>query len=46
MNIEDIRAVPITDFLARLGYGPKRQRRDECWYLAPYREELTAVSIR
>ena len=49
MNIEDIRAVPITDFLARLGYGPKRQRRDECWYLAPYREELTAsfqVNIR
>ena len=49
MNIEDIRAVPITDFLARLGYGPKRQRGDECWYLAPYREELTAsfqVNIR
>lgn len=49
MNIEDIRAVPITDFLARLGHEPKRQRGDECWYLAPYREELTAsflVNIR
>ena len=49
MNIENIRAVPITDFLARLGYEPKRQRGDECWYLAPYREERTAsfqVNIR
>lgn len=49
MNIEDIRAVPITDFLARLGHEPKRQRGDECWYLAPYREERTAsfqVNIR
>lgn len=42
MNIEDIRAVPITDFLTRLGHEPKRQRGVECWYLAPYREELTA----
>lgn len=49
MNIEDIRGVPITDFLARLGHEPKRQREDECWYLAPYREERTAsfhVNIR
>lgn len=49
MNIEDIRAVPITDFLMRLGHEPKRQRGVECWYLAPYREELTAsfqVNIR
>nr|WP_244050473.1 toprim domain-containing protein [Parabacteroides goldsteinii] len=49
MNIEDIRAVPITDFLERLGHKPKRQRGNECWYLAPYREERTAsflVNIR
>lgn len=49
MNMEDIRAVPITEFLAKLGHGPKRQRGDECWYLAPYREERTAsfqVNIR
>lgn len=42
MNIEDIRAVPIIDFLERLGHKPKRQHGDECWYLAPYREERTA----
>lgn len=49
MNIEEIRRIPITDFLARLGHEPERQRGDECWYLAPYREERTAsfqVNIR
>ena len=48
-NIEEIRDVPITDFLAKLGHEPKRQRGNECWYLAPYREERTAsfqVNIR
>mgnify|MGYP000431072710 FL=1 len=47
--MEDIRAVPITEFLAKLGHGPKKQRGDEYWYLAPYREERTAsfqVNIR
>ena len=42
MNMEEIRGIPITDFLARLGHEPKRQRGDECRYLAPYREERTA----
>lgn len=49
MNIEEIRRIPITDFLALAGHAPKRQRGDECWYLAPYREERTAsfqVNIR
>lgn len=49
MDIEDIRTIPITEFLARLGHDPKRQRGDECWYLAPYREERTAsfqVNVR
>ena len=41
MDIEDIRAIPVTELLARLGHEPKRQRGDECWYLAPYREERT-----
>lgn len=35
MNIEEIRRIPITDFLALAGHAPKRQRGDECWYLAP-----------
>ena len=49
MDIEDIRVIPITELLARLGHEPKRQRGDECWYLAPYREERTAsfqVNVR
>ena len=49
MNIEEIRRIPITDFLALAGHAPERQRGDECWYLAPYREERTAsfqVNIR
>ena len=49
MDIEDIRAIPVTELLARLGHEPKRQRGDECWYLAPYREERTAsfqVNVR
>lgn len=49
MNIEEIRGIPITDFLAQLGHEPKRQRGDEYRYLAPYREERTAsfqVNIR
>lgn len=41
MNIEEIRAVSITDLLAKLGYAPVRQRGDEWWYPAPYREERT-----
>lgn len=35
MDIEDIRAIPVTELLARLGHEPKRQRGDECWYTSP-----------
>lgn len=42
MNIEEIRNIPLTEFLDRMGHEPKKQRGDECWYLAPYREERTA----
>lgn len=49
MNIEELRAIPITDFLARLGHTPTGQRGNEYWYSAPYREERTPsfqVNIR
>ena len=49
MTIEEIKAIPITAFLARMGYEPARRRGDEYWYLAPYREERTAsfqVNVR
>ena len=49
MTIEEIKAIPIAAFLARMGYEPARRRGDEYWYLAPYREERTAsfqVNVR
>lgn len=41
MNIEDIRKIPITDFLARMGYEPTVRKWNEWWYSAPYREDRT-----
>ena len=41
MNIEEIRQIPITDFLARLGHEPTARKGNEWWYSAPYREERT-----
>ena len=41
MNIEDIRKIPITDFLARMGHEPTARKGNEWWYSAPYREERT-----
>lgn len=41
LNIEYFRTIPITEFLAKMGHGPSRQRGNECWYSAPYREERT-----
>ena len=34
MTIEEIKAIPIAAFLARMGYEPARRRGDEYWYLA------------
>ena len=41
MNIEEIRKIPITDFLARMGHEPTARKGNEWWYSAPYREERT-----
>lgn len=49
MNIEEIRKIPITDFLARMGHEPTARKGNEWWYSAPYREERTPsfrVNIR
>ena len=43
MTIEEIKAIPIAAFLARMGYEPARRRGDEYWYLAPYREERLSL---
>ena len=41
MDIQDIRRIPLADFLARLGHEPVRRSGNELWYLAPYRGERT-----
>ncbi|WP_207867615.1 toprim domain-containing protein [Bacteroides uniformis] len=41
MVIQDIRQIPLADFLARLGHGPVRRSGNELWYRAPYRNERT-----
>ena len=43
MTIEEIKAIPIAAFLARMGYEPARRRGDAYWYLGPYREERPAA---
>ncbi|MBO5592376.1 MAG: toprim domain-containing protein [Prevotella sp.] len=41
MSIEEIRDMPITDFLHRLGHKPTKRRGCEVWYHAPYRFDRT-----
>lgn len=41
MNIEEIRKIPITEFLARMGHEPTARKGNEWWYSASYREERT-----
>ena len=43
MSIEEIRDMPVTDFLHKLGEKPVRQRGNEVWYHAPYRSDKTPL---
>ena len=40
-DIENMRRIPLADFLARLGHKPVRRSGNELWYRAPYRNECT-----
>ena len=40
-DIDNLRQIPIADFLARLGYESVRRSGNELWYRAPYRSERT-----
>ena len=40
-DIENMRRMPLADFLARLGHEPVRRNGNELWYRAPYRNERT-----
>lgn len=42
MDIEEIRKIPLADFLQRLGHLPTRRQGNRLWYLAPYRKEKGA----
>lgn len=39
MSIEEIRDMPVTDFLHKLGQKSVRQRGNEVWFHAPYRSD-------
>lgn len=39
MNIEEIRKIPLVDFLNRLGYQPTGRDSKGLWFYAPYRSE-------
>ena len=39
MNIDDIRKIPLMDFLNRLGYQPTGRDSKGLWFYAPYRNE-------
>ena len=41
MSIEEIRDMPVTDFLHKLGQKSVRQRGNEVWFHAPYRSDRT-----
>ena len=40
-DIENMRRMPLADFLAQLGHEPVRRSGNELWYRAPYRNERT-----
>ena len=42
MNIEDVKQIPITDYLHSLGYSPVKQQGNGLWYKSPLREEHEA----
>ena len=39
MKIEDVKQIPIADYLHSLGYSPVKQQGNGLWYKSPLREE-------
>ena len=39
MNCEEANRSCLVDYLSALGYQPKKERGNDCWYLSPLREE-------
>ena len=42
MNIEDVKQIPIADYLHSLGYSPVKRQGNGLWYKSPLREEHEA----
>ena len=40
-NIEEVKKIPLEDFLGRAGFSPVRRQGDSVWYLSPFRRERT-----
>jgi len=41
MNIQQVKQIPLEDFLKQLGYVPSRTSGGQLWYLSPLRHEST-----
>lgn len=41
MNIDQSKAIPLADFLSRLGYEPESRKHGQLWYKSPLRVENT-----
>ena len=42
INCQEAKKIPIVEFLNSKGYSPIRTRNNDCFYLSPLRDELTA----
>lgn len=43
MNIEDVKQIPIADYLHSLGYSPVKQQGNGLWYKSPLRKGTRTV---
>lgn len=41
MNIEQAKSIPLSDILSKLGHEPVKNKKQEAWYLSPFRAEKT-----
>lgn len=42
LSLQDAKNIDMVDYLATLGYQPKKISNNDYWYLSPLREEKTA----
>lgn len=42
LNIENIKAVPITEIMSYCGFTPRQEHGNDAWYISPWRDEHSA----